>query len=186
MSKSNRSGFTLIELLVVIAIIGILSTVVLASVDEARVIARDSVRISHLNTLRTVIEAYYNDHGAYPATFTGDTYTIDDKYNHCPRSETGRGISAGWHHSNDYVPEVILGGYISVMPGDPKLDCEGVAHSWSYASNGIDYKLITHVERALSDDDPLIDPTNPYGNCDGTPNPAHAAVYSEGARCWWL
>ena len=44
-------GFTLIELLVVIAIIGILSSVVLASLNSARAKGRDSRRVSDLKQM---------------------------------------------------------------------------------------------------------------------------------------
>lgn len=53
-------GFTLIELLVVIAIIGILSSVVLASLNTARTKARDAQRISDLRQIQLGLEFYYD------------------------------------------------------------------------------------------------------------------------------
>jgi len=47
-----RSGFTLIELLVVIAIIGVLSSVVLASLQSARVKAKTAAFKAELSSLR--------------------------------------------------------------------------------------------------------------------------------------
>lgn len=63
--KTNR-GFTLIELLVVIAIIGILSSIVLASLNSARKKGRDARRISDIKQLQLALELYYDAHSSYP------------------------------------------------------------------------------------------------------------------------
>lgn len=66
MNKKNKQSFTLIELLVVIAIIGILSTVVLVSLQGVRARARDARRLSDIKQIQTALEEYYNDNGHYP------------------------------------------------------------------------------------------------------------------------
>lgn len=63
----KQKGFTLIELLVVISIIGLLASVVLASLNSARVKARDTRRKADIRQLQTALEMYYNDNGDYPA-----------------------------------------------------------------------------------------------------------------------
>lgn len=68
LNTSNRRGFTLIELLVVIAIIGILSSVVLASLNTARKKGRDARRIADIKQLQLALELYYDAYGSYPAT----------------------------------------------------------------------------------------------------------------------
>ncbi|HEY0011188.1 MAG TPA: type II secretion system protein [Candidatus Paceibacterota bacterium] len=65
-SSSVRRGFTLIELLVVIAIIGILSSVVLASLNTARNKGADAAIKSNLANARPEAEIFYD---------TGSTYT---------------------------------------------------------------------------------------------------------------
>jgi len=67
----SQKGFTLIELLVVIAIIGVLASVVLASLNTARSKARDAQRLSDIKQLVNAIEMYYNDNGSYPTCSSG-------------------------------------------------------------------------------------------------------------------
>ena len=63
-----KKGFTLIELLVVVAIIGILSSVILASLNSARIKARDARRASDIHQIQIAVESYYNDNGHFPNT----------------------------------------------------------------------------------------------------------------------
>ncbi|QSH39707.1 type II secretion system protein [Candidatus Kaiserbacteria bacterium] len=64
--KSQR-GFTLIELLVVIAIIGMLSSVVLASLNSARESARDARRLADIRQIQTALELRFD--GVSPAEY---------------------------------------------------------------------------------------------------------------------
>ncbi|HEY4488748.1 MAG TPA: hypothetical protein VJB97_04485 [Candidatus Paceibacterota bacterium] len=65
----------MIELLVVIAIIGILSSVVLASLNSARAKGRDSKRISDMKQLQLALELYYDTNSGYPAAIFGTELT---------------------------------------------------------------------------------------------------------------
>ncbi|MBU0750009.1 type II secretion system GspH family protein [Patescibacteria group bacterium] len=58
-------GFTLIELLVVIAIIGILSAVVLASLNTARENSRAAAIKAQTREFRNIMELEYTDTGSY-------------------------------------------------------------------------------------------------------------------------
>lgn len=95
--KYNK-GFTLIELLVVIAIIGILSSVVLASLNSARQKSRDARRISDIKQLQVALELYYSDNNAYPVETTSGGEAVEDSTN---------------------LADVVTDGYIAVMPTDP-------------------------------------------------------------------
>lgn len=66
MIRARLQGFTLIELLVVIAIIGILSSVVLSSLNSARGRSRYTQALAQMREIRTAAEAYFADNGVYP------------------------------------------------------------------------------------------------------------------------
>ncbi len=68
MTKSYKRGFTLIELLVVIAIIGILSSIVLASLNSARKKGRDARRIADVKQIQLALELSFDAFGVYPLT----------------------------------------------------------------------------------------------------------------------
>lgn len=66
----NKKGFTLIELLVVIAIIGMLSTMAIVAMNNARSKSRDARRISDIKQIQTALEMWYNDNNGYPVRTT--------------------------------------------------------------------------------------------------------------------
>ncbi len=71
MKKIRQSrGFTLIELLVVIAIIGILSSIVLASLNSARSRGADAAIKSNLNTVRLQAEIFAESNNGSYGSFT--------------------------------------------------------------------------------------------------------------------
>ena len=81
MKQTLKRGFTLIELLVVIAIIGILASVVLASLNSARDKGADAAIKSNLNNIRAQAEIVYDDAG-------GDYSTV------CANSNVSQAITA--------------------------------------------------------------------------------------------
>lgn len=69
----KKRGFTLIELLVVISIIGLLSSIVLASIRTAREKAEITALKSNFLSVRNALELYRSDYGDYPES-TGESY----------------------------------------------------------------------------------------------------------------
>ena len=100
----KRRGFTLIELLVVIAIIGVLSSVILASLNTARVRARDAQRANDMHSVVNALEMYYLDHGEYPRATAGDGCG-GTRINYCLNDSA--------------VIAALVPQYIPVMPKDP-------------------------------------------------------------------
>ncbi|MCF7835913.1 MAG: type II secretion system GspH family protein [Candidatus Marinimicrobia bacterium] len=66
MFKRKNKGFTLIELLVVIAIIGVLASVVLASLNSARKKSRDARRVADIEQIQLALEMYFDANSEYP------------------------------------------------------------------------------------------------------------------------
>lgn len=68
--RKPGAGFTLIELLVVIAIIGILASVVLASLNSARLKSRDARRVADIKQLQLALELSFDRNRTYPAALS--------------------------------------------------------------------------------------------------------------------
>ena len=64
LKKSLKKGFTLIELLVVIAIIGLLSSIVLASLSSARQKAKNTAYLAEINQMSLAMQLYKNDNNS--------------------------------------------------------------------------------------------------------------------------
>ncbi len=66
----KTKGFTLIELLVVIAIIGVLASIVLASLNTARRKGRDAKRVADIKQIQTALELYFDSSASYPTALS--------------------------------------------------------------------------------------------------------------------
>ena len=98
---NNRSrGFTLIELLVVIAIIGILSAVVLASLNTARNKGNDAAVQSDLSTIQTEAEIYYGGTGV-------NSYGTANPSNTC--AAVGTALSATSVFTDQTIEKAVAG-----------------------------------------------------------------------------
>jgi len=64
----NKKAFTLIELLVVIAIIGLLATLSVLALNNARAKSRDAKRVADIKQMQTALELYFNDKQSYPTS----------------------------------------------------------------------------------------------------------------------
>jgi type II secretion system protein G len=136
--KSLRSrGFTLIELLVVIAIIGLLASIILASLNTAQQKGRDARRIADLKEVQLALELYYDANSTYPVQATGLAATI----------------------SASSIPTTLAPTYISQTPVDPSQPSSGSSpYYYQYESlqnDGVsacgttpcgEYVLIAHLE----------------------------------------
>ena len=105
----NNKGFTLIELLVVIAIVGLLSSIVLVSVNMARKKARDARRVSDMKAIQSAIEMYASDHNGNYFSTGGTLVCLG-----IPSTEQC------WNgpHGNDAL-NAALAPYLAEIPKDP-------------------------------------------------------------------
>jgi prepilin-type N-terminal cleavage/methylation domain-containing protein len=95
----KKSGFTLIELLVVISIIGLLSSIILAGLNNAKKKARNIARLQEVKQLIIAMEMYKNDNGLYPlnlrsSIYSGDRAIVGNCTNNCYWSGYQLGTSA--------------------------------------------------------------------------------------------
>lgn len=140
----KSKGFTLIELLVVIFIIGLLASIVVVGVNEARKKARDAKRMADLKAVQTALELYNDEFGNYPMEGDG----INCECVGCLPGALGTSRIQWWKSTeeNPWVPDISE--FLPVVPVDP-INQKGPGDYddfiYAYASvGGTDYKLIEY------------------------------------------
>ncbi|MDZ4229845.1 MAG: type II secretion system protein [Candidatus Veblenbacteria bacterium] len=71
-----HQGFTLIELLVVISIIGLLSTLAVVALNNARIRSRDAKRLSDMSAVSTGMQLYLDGTGAFSGACKSSTGAV--------------------------------------------------------------------------------------------------------------
>ncbi len=74
-SRKKDEGFSLVELFVVLLIIGVLAVIAYQAYRTYLDKARITVSLSLLDSVRKDLEAYKNEHAAYPATINFADFT---------------------------------------------------------------------------------------------------------------
>jgi prepilin-type N-terminal cleavage/methylation domain-containing protein len=140
-----RRGFTLIELLVVVAIIGLLASVVIVSIQSARMKGRDARRIADFAQIRTALELYVDTNSYYPQGRCGWD-------SNCGGTWTLSSDSTTWG-----AFATLLAPYISALPKDP-LNTSGCApwdgscYTYAYGDVGrYTYKSTYNLTAQLED-----------------------------------
>jgi prepilin-type N-terminal cleavage/methylation domain-containing protein len=67
----TKNAFTLVELMVAISIIGLLSSIIMASLNDARRKSRDVRRVTDLLQIRTALNIFLHDNNEYPDNVVG-------------------------------------------------------------------------------------------------------------------
>lgn len=122
----EQRGFTLIELLVVVAIIGLLSSIVLTSLNSARGKARDARRLADMRQMQTAFELYYDDNNAYPPNPNGPA--------------CGTCMEGGWNNG------AVLAGYIPAISKDP-LYTGANGYRYALGPSSQSYTMLVRLEK---------------------------------------
>jgi len=134
---NKNKGFTLIELLVVISIIGLLSSIVLTSLNDARAKARDAQRVSDIGQIRLALQLYYEENEEYPQVEGVERHSGEATWN---------------TNTNPLYVALVDGGYLPSLPVDP---VNSTNINWSN-SNNYNYVYETYSANTYLSDYDLV------------------------------
>ena len=151
----DTKGFTLIELLVVVAIIGVLASIVLASLNSARAKSRDARRISDFRQISLALNLYYDSNGTMPSNPTPGIEVCDGSVEY-----------------NTLMQGLVTAGFLSGIPRSPGNQGGGTWPGYCYYNYGINNAIgaliVTTLEAAPNSVNGLSPSCRPWLETDNT------------------
>ena len=101
-TSDKPRGFALVELVIVVSVLAILAVVMVPQVNDRMAKSRDGRRLADIEAIKTAIETYYADNGAFPTANPNATY-------------------GGWDvsHDGDFIEVLQEEGFLPEQRNDP-------------------------------------------------------------------
>ena len=156
----HTGGFTLIELLVVISIIGVLGSIVLASLDSSRSAAFDARVLADMREVQRAVETFRTEHNEYPCA----------QNDLSPNPGTASMSLSMTYGCRDLTP------YIDPIPTNPHAWSDGEYRYQPGQNSRTTYSVIYQLDRNITND-------NPYGWCVFSEGPGFAPWVNNYPEC---
>ena len=194
MNKSFKKGFTLIELLAVVFIIGVLASVIIFSLDNAKENSKVSAAVALLGTVKRASELYKFDTKQWPTrnpgndcrgggtapincNATNDPFLVSNSVANWNGPYIEGGIynkSHPWGGGVNYFNEGITAGYQTIV-----LDDDRAGYNSDDDKGGIPISALTKIDKILDDGAPHTGSvTQGYFTTAGVPTYLGEIVYS--------
>lgn len=125
--RGSQKAFTIVELLIVVVVVAVLATIATAVFNGVQQRSRDSQRVSHMNSIKKVLEMYKLQNGTYPLV-----------------AYSGLGSAGGWETSareasGQFIADFSTYGLSGGTPVDPVNNATGATVSTERSGNRYTY-----------------------------------------------
>lgn len=151
------AGFTLVELATIAAIIAMITSIILATLQDARQKGRDARRIADARQTRNALELKYDKDGDYPRSPPPGPPTWTDS---CT-------------NPTNYINNLVSQGYVARLPQDP---VNNNGYCYRYRGQDEDFKFAVFIEG--------LGNRTKFSQADGGVQADWYELYTPGARSW--
>ncbi len=148
MFSRKGQAFTLIEILIVIAIIGLLATVIIASMSGAKLRAQDARRIEDIAAIKKALEVYMASNARYPDSLLVLTQGSDHLLSDVPKDPSGDPTRAYQYATSSDATDFVLKAQLSTK--DRALNYDLDVSKYGISCNGDDTALVGPYDYCVS------------------------------------